>query len=111
LRVFLAAVLAAFFMFVTPAFASVASHYGGKFHGRLTANGERYNKHANTCAHRTYPFGTKLRLRYHKKYAVCRVNDRGPFIVGRDIDLSEGVARKLGMFSAGVANIDIERID
>lgn len=109
LKCFLAVLVAAFLL-AAPANASVASYYGGKFHGRKTANGERFDKHALTCAHRTYPFNTRLRITYHGKSAVCRVNDRGPFIVGRDIDLSERVARDIGMVRAGVADVSIERI-
>jgi rare lipoprotein A len=107
----LAALCWAAFFLVPCASASVASFYGGKFHGRLTANGERFNKHAMTCAHRTYPFGTRLRVTFHGRSAVCRVNDRGPFIIGRDIDLSEGVARAIGFTLAGVGNVSIEEVD
>lgn len=83
----------------------VASWYGGRFHGRRTANGERYNKFEMTAAHKTIPFGTWVEvtaLRTGRKIVV-RINDRGPFVRGRVIDLSRGSARKLGMH--GVAHV------
>lgn len=86
-----------------------ASWYGGKFHGRKTANGERYNKYANTCAHKTLRFGTRVRVKNlsNGRVATCRVNDRGPFIKGRIIDVSRGVASKLNMLKSGVARVRI----
>ncbi len=70
----------------------VASWYK---HGSRTANGESFNPQGMTVAHRTLPFNTKLRLTHKGESVVVRVNDRGPFIKGRDIDLSEGVAKRL----------------
>lgn len=73
------------------AIAAVASWYGPGFHGRLTANGERYNMHALTAAHKTLPFGTEVKVTNVKngKSVVVRINDRGPFTKGRTIDLSK----------------------
>ena len=78
--------------------------------GKVTANGERYNPNGLTAAHRTLRFGTKVRvtnLRNGRK-VVVRINDRGPFIRGRIIDLSLGAARKIGLTHAGVAKVKVE---
>lgn len=77
--------------------AATASWYGGKFHGRLTASGEKYDKWAMTAAHKTLPFGTKVRVTntVNNKSAVVRINDRGPFAKGRVIDLSQKANQKL----------------
>lgn len=82
----------------TPALAStvIASWYGPGFHGRTTASGERFNQHAMTAAHKTLPFGTRVRVTHKGKSVVVRINDRGPFIKGRTIDLSKGAARAIG---------------
>lgn len=96
------------FLFVTPADASHASWYGPGFHGRKTASGERFNQDALTCAHKTAPFGTNYRVTYNGRSVVCRVNDRGPFIRGRDIDLSRGAARAIGL--NGVGRVTLHRI-
>lgn len=87
-----------------------ASWYGPGFHGRTTANGETYDQHAMTAAHKTLPFGTRLRVTNtaNGRSAVVRVNDRGPFIPGREIDLSRAAADALGF--AGVATVSIERL-
>lgn len=84
-----------------------ASYYGDGFHGRRTANGEIFNKNSLTAAHKTLPFGTKLKVTYPEsgKSIVVRINDRGPYIRGRDLDLSEKAAYALGMKTVGVANI------
>ena len=65
-------------------------------HGTRTANGERFNPDGMTAAHKKLPFGTKLRLTYRDKQTIVRINDRGPFVRGRQIDLSRGAARALG---------------
>ena len=88
-----------------------ASWYGGKFHGRKTASGERYDKRALTAAHRTLPFGTRVRVTNlgNQKSVVVRITDRGPF--GRReriIDVSERAAEVLGMKQAGVVRIRLE---
>jgi rare lipoprotein A len=80
-------------------------------HGKVTANGERYYPDGMTVAHRSLPFGTKLRLTYRGKSVIVRVNDRGPFIGGRQLDLSRGAARELGCIDAGVCKIDMEILD
>ncbi len=87
-----------------------ASYYGGKFHGRKTASGERFNKEALTAAHKTLPLGTQVRvtnLRNGESVNV-KINDRGPYIKGRIIDLSKGAARELGMIKAGTARVKVE---
>ncbi len=88
----------------------VASWYGKKFHGRLTASGETYNMYARTAAHKTLPFGTKLRITNPEngRSVVVKVNDRGPFIRGRDIDLSYGAAKKIGLIRKGTARVRVD---
>jgi len=87
-----------------------ASWYGKPFHGKLTANGERYNMYAMTAAHRTYAMNTLLKVTNlkNKKSVKVRVNDRGPFYSSRNIDLSYGAARKLGITKQGVGRVRIE---
>lgn len=84
-----------------PAFeqVGVASWYGNRFHGRRTANGERYNMHAYTAAHKSLPFGTILRVTNldNDKSILVRVNDRGPYVRGRVIDLSRAAAEEIGV--------------
>lgn len=90
----------------------VASWYGPGFHGRLTANGEIYNQMALTAAHKELPFGTFLRVTNLKngKTAIVRINDRGPYIEGRDLDLSKGTALALGMVERGVIRVKVEEL-
>jgi rare lipoprotein A len=92
-----------------------ASWYGGDdgFAGQPTANGERYDPMALTCAHRTLPFGTMIEVRNLDtgKKAVLRVNDRGPFIRGRMLDVSEKAAQSLGMHGNGTARVRIRTVD
>jgi rare lipoprotein A len=90
----------------------VASYYAEAFHGRLTANGETFDMNAMTCAHLTLPFGTVLRVTNldNDRTATVRVNDRGPYVEGRIIDLSKGAARTLEMIESGTANVLIEVI-
>ena len=87
----------------------LSSWYGPYFHGRLTANGERYDMHGLTAAHKTLPFGTKLRVCY-KGCANVRINDRGPFIGARELDLSYGAAKAIGLVDPGVASVSVEYI-
>jgi rare lipoprotein A len=89
-----------------------ASWYGKPFHRRLTANGERYNMYNMTAAHRTYAMNTVLKVTNldTKKSVRVRVNDRGPFYSSRDIDLSYGAAKKIGMTKKGVGRVKIEVI-
>ena len=89
-----------------------ASYYGGKFHGRKTASGERFNQEALTAAHKTLPLGTKVRvtnLRNGESVDV-KINDRGPYHKGRVIDLSKGAARELRMINSGTAKVKVEVI-
>ncbi|MEC4982499.1 MAG: septal ring lytic transglycosylase RlpA family protein [Oscillatoria sp. PMC 1068.18] len=88
----------------------MASWYGPGFHGRRSASGERFNQNAMTAAHRSLPFGTMVRVTNlnNGQTAVVRINDRGPFIRGRVIDLSAGAARAIGMFNSGVAPVQLE---
>lgn len=90
----------------------VASYYGGFFHGRLTASGVTFNKNAMTAAHRTLPFGTKVRVTAKStgKSVEVVINDRGPFVGNRVIDLSEGAASRLGIIKRGVDTVNIEII-
>ena len=85
----------------------LASWYGPGFHGRLTANGEVYNQNGLTAAHKTLPFGTKLRVCY-RGCTTVRINDRGPFIGARELDLSYGAAKAVGLIDAGVAPVNIQ---
>lgn len=88
----------------------MASYYGDEFHGRETASGEIYNKWDYTCAHRRLPFGTKIKVTNieNKKSVFVRVNDRGPFVKNRIIDLSYAAARDIDMISKGVVKVKIE---
>ena len=79
-------------------------------HGKATANGEKFIPSGLTAAHRTLPFGTKLKVTYKNKSVVVRVNDRGPFIKGRTLDLSKGAAKRLGMIDKGVATVCYAKI-
>lgn len=95
-----------------PAIAFNASWYGvpDGFHGQLTASGERFNAFGMTAAHRTLPFGTRVRVINldNGRTAIVRISDRGPFVPGRVIDLSQGAAGKLGMLSSGVARVRLQ---
>ena len=90
--------------------AGMASWYGPGFHGRRTANGERFNTHALTAAHRTLPFGSRVRVtnKTNGRSIVVRINDRGPFVGGRVIDLSNASARAIGV--AGVTQVVVARL-
>ncbi len=87
-----------------------ASWYGGKFHGRKTASGVRFNKHRYTAAHKKLPFGTIIRvinLRNGKDVYV-RINDRGPFVSERIVDISRAAAEAIGLKKRGVARVRLE---
>ena len=88
-----------------------ASYYAKKFSGRQTASGERLHHDSLTCAHRTYPFGTMLKVTNpaNGKVVIVRVTDRGPYVKGRIIDLSVRAARELGIISQGIAPVVVER--
>lgn len=102
-------VLIALLLMMGVAHAEVASWYGPGFHGRKTASGERFDQNAMTCAHKTLPFGTRVAVTYKGRTVVCRVNDRGPYVRGRSIDLSKGVARALGMSGTGNVSLKVLR--
>jgi rare lipoprotein A len=88
----------------------LASFYGPQWHGHLTANGERLDIHAMTAAHRTLPFGTRVRVTLLQtgKSVVVRINDRGPYVHGRIIDLTDAAARAIGLTTQGVGRVRLE---
>jgi rare lipoprotein A len=90
----------------------VASFYGRKFHGRRTASGEQFDMNAMTAAHRTLPFGTRVRVTNPRngRSVVVRINDRGPFSRGRTIDLSRKAAGELGIIARGHAQVELDVI-
>lgn len=87
-----------------------ASYYAEQFHGKKTSNGETFNMYALTCAHKALPFNTVIRVTNlsNGKQVDVRVNDRGPFVIGREIDLSKAAAVKLGMIGKGTAKVRLE---
>ena len=89
-----------------------ASWYGPKFNGRPTSSGERFDMYAMTAAHKKLKFGTKLRVTNpeNNKSVIVTVTDRGPFIRGRDLDLSYGAAKKIGLVEKGVGRVKIKRV-
>jgi len=88
-----------------------ASWYGGRFHGRRTASGERFDMYALTAAHPTLPFGTRIKVRRLDtgQEIEVRINDRGPHARGRILDLSRGAAQALGVLQAGESNVALVR--
>jgi len=96
-----------------PGETMVATYYSKRFQGRKTASGERYNRDALTCAHKTLPFQTLLKITnpQNSKSVIVRVNDRGPFNRGRDIDLSYAAAKEIGMLAAGVLPVQVEVLE
>lgn len=90
--------------------SGVASYYGRRFHGRLTANGERFNMRALTAAHRTLPFGSIVRVTNPRngQSVTVRINDRGPFSRGRTIDLSRAAAEQIGLIRRGHGTVELE---
>ena len=88
----------------------VASYYGKKFHGRKTASGERFNMQAMTAAHKTLPFGTKVRVTNpsNGRSVIVRINDRGPYAHGRTIDLSRAAAQEIGIISRGHGTVELD---
>lgn len=108
LRSFAWAALACLPLASAPAHADLASWYGPGFHGRQTANGERFDQNEMTAAHKTLPFGTWVRVtnRATGRSVVVRINDRGPYVGGRAIDLSRGAARAVGC--AGVCRVELK---
>lgn len=91
----------------------IASYYADKFHGRKTASGEKYNKNALTAAHRKLPFGTRVKVTNlsNGKSVVVRINDRGPHVRGRIIDLSIAAARRIGLVKAGTAKVRLDILE
>jgi len=89
-----------------------ASWYGPKFHGKFTANGEVYNQMALTAAHKNLSFGTLLKITNPKngKSVIVRINDRGPYIEGRELDLSRGAAIELGILAKGIARVKVQEV-
>ncbi|MBC8524147.1 MAG: septal ring lytic transglycosylase RlpA family protein [Chlorobium phaeobacteroides] len=87
-----------------------ASYYADRFHGRLTANGERFNMHELTAAHKSLPFGSMVRVTNlnNGRKVMVRINDRGPYIKGRIIDLSLEAAKEINLLKKGVAKVRIE---
>jgi rare lipoprotein A len=90
-------------------FSGIASFYGNES-GSQTASGQRFNENALTAAHRTLPFGTKLRVTHGGRSVVVTINDRGPFVHGRVLDLSTAAARAVGLTEAGVGQVTAEVI-
>lgn len=88
-------------------FSGMASFYGNES-GSKTASGQRFNQNAMTAAHRTLPFGTKLRVTHGGRSVIVTINDRGPFVRGRVLDLSTGAARAVGLTGAGVGRVTAE---
>jgi len=88
----------------------ISSYYGPKFHGRLTASGEVFDMHQLTAAHKTLPFGTRIRVTNldNNKQVVVIINDRGPFVKDRILDLSLGAAKKIDLIQSGTAKVKIE---
>ena len=91
----------------------IASFYGKRATGRMTSSGERLHHDSLTCAHRTHPFGTLLKVfnPHNKRTVVVKVNDRGPFGRGRIIDLSWGAAQQLGILRRGIAPVEVSVFD
>ena len=88
----------------------ISSWYGPGFDGRLTASGSRFNQNALTAAHKTLPFGTRLKVCFDR-CAVVRVTDRGPYIHGRSLDLSKGAADAIGLTASGVGRVKVTRLN
>jgi len=93
--------------------SGVVSWYGGKFHGRKTASGERYDKNELTAAHKSLPFGTKVKVTNTRngKSVVVEINDRGPFVKSRVLDLSQAAFSEIGHTNTGVMHVEYEIID
>ena len=94
-------------------FHFITSFYGTKFHGKPTSNGEVFDMNKLTCAHKSLPFNTVLKVTNEDngKSVVVRVNDRGPFIRGRDLDLSYAAAKEIGLIGVGVKQLKVEILE
>jgi rare lipoprotein A len=90
--------------------SGIASYYAAKLHGRRTASGERFDANALTAAHKRLPFGSRVRVTDTRtgKSVIVEINDRGPYVKGRIIDLSPRAAKALGISKRGVARVDVE---
>lgn len=90
--------------------SGIASYYADDFHGKKTANGEIFNKNDFTAAHKTLPFGAKVRVTNlsNGKSVIVRINDRGPYAKGRIIDLSEKAGKEIDLDTTGTANVKLE---
>jgi rare lipoprotein A len=99
--------------FATAADTGTASYYGKGFHGRRAANGEIFDMNAMTAAHRSLPFGTRLQVTNMKngRSVVVRIQDRGPYIKGRVLDLSYGAARALDMVESGIVKVSYAEVE
>jgi rare lipoprotein A len=93
--------------------AGVASYYGAKYHGRPTASGEIFDMRQLTAAHPSYAFGTRVKVTHsgNNRSVIVRINDRGPFIKGRIIDLSQAAAEELQMVKSGLAQVKLEIVE
>ena len=93
--------------------SGVASYYGARFNGRRTASGERFDMTAMTAAHKTLPFGTRVRVTNPRtgKSVVVRINDRGPYAHGREIDVSRAAATQLGLIQRGHGTVELALVD
>jgi rare lipoprotein A len=91
----------------------IASYYAQDFHGKQTSNGETFDMNALTAAHRTFPFGTKVRVTNleNNKTVIVRVNDRGPFKEGRMMDLSMGAAKEIDLIRTGTARVRLDVLE
>lgn len=88
----------------------VASYYGKEFHGRRTANSDVFDQHGWTAAHLDLPFGAIVRVTNleNARHCIVKINDRGPFVKGRILDLAQGAAKELGMVQGGTARVQIQ---
>lgn len=84
------------------------SYYGNNFHGKKTASGEIYDKNKLTAAHKTLPFNTKIKITYNNNNVIVRVNDRGPYVKGRELDISYQAMKNLQGIEKGVINAQYE---
>ncbi|MAK99364.1 MAG: septal ring lytic transglycosylase RlpA family lipoprotein [Citromicrobium sp.] len=93
--------------------SGIASYYGARFNGRRTASGERFDMNAYTAAHKTLPFGTKVRVTNPRtgKSVIVRINDRGPYAHGREIDVSRAAAVELGLVQRGHGTVELALVD
>ena len=88
-----------------------ASWYGEELRGSLQANGKPFNPDATTCAHKTLPLGTRLLVKHEGRGVTCEVTDRGPFVAGRDLDLSRAAADSIGLTPKGHAEVEVEEVE